>query len=375
MFFCRSFQPPLKATASTSSVGKSSGFEVTASNMFDLKKLKGLKDSCAYSVRNCSSFIKSSKDKSNQKYSYQNTIGSFVRVSTCVVPSSSSTIKRTSEPLKSVKLSSNSNNKDQTTTVKKLNKVKLDSKGRPIEGSSVNSFNPSKSVLMDRLTNSFKNIKIKQNSKGHSNKNLRNFKVDKNSKPLNKIGSFSSKQSKEPSKKFSGKSEWKRQQDIPMSRTPVNMFDSFATNFQSEMVSKNVKGKGCYKEIQPRINAASSRANMEAPSRVYNEVPESVYKNFPIKAYDQNSDRVYDEVPYGNYGTAPDISCNNADRIYEEIPDIVYEEVLDRIKHFKTSYYGRSRNPHDELPKVPCNELRNKDGDYSTYVKMRSLQN
>ena len=115
MFFCRSFQPPLKATASTSSVGKSSAFEVTASksltasNMFDLKKLKGLKDSCAYSVMNCSSFIKSSKDKSNQKYSYQNTIGSFVRVSTCVVPSSSSAIKRTSDSLKSVKLSSNSN--------------------------------------------------------------------------------------------------------------------------------------------------------------------------------------------------------------------------------------------------------------------------
>ena len=237
--------PSLKNQTSTTNICKSnnktsalkntvSSSSKTVSNMFDLQKLKSFKNSCANGAR------RSSK--------------------------------------KLINIKSGSKNKDQS--AKKLNKVKLDSNGRPVAGSDVNASNASSSVLINRLTDSLKNMKLKRSSKNRSDKK-QSTKVDKNGVPLNKSASSSSKQSKKHNMRCLDKIEWKKQQGIPLNRNSANMFDNFLTNFHNFAVPKNGSNNG-------------KRYYIENPSQSSYKIDDRVYENVSVR--DQKSDRTYDEL-------------------------------------------------------------------------------
>ena len=204
-------------------------------------------------------------------------------------------------------------------------------------GSNVNASNAaSSSVLINRLTDSLKNMKLRRSSKNRSDKK-QSTKVDKNGKPLNS-GSSSSKQSKKQNVRCLDKIEWKKQQGIPVNRNSTSMFDNFVTNFHSNNVPKN--GKRYYIE------------NLSQLSRSY-KVDDRVYKNVPIS--DRKADRTYDEVTQNDYYNVPGSTRQNADGIYAEIPDRIYEEIPDRVYDEvpKESFSRVRRRPNDKLPEIP----------------------
>ena len=151
----------------------------TIPDSIDSTKMKNFKG-----VRSSFHLKKSKKLEANKKPYLEQGSSRFKNVSTCFVPSSSSAIKRTSERPKSVKLSSNSNYKEPT-IFKKLNKVKLDSKGRPVEGRTIKASNASSSFLMDKMINSFRSIKLKRSSKSRSDKKTHNANKKKHVSSIN----------------------------------------------------------------------------------------------------------------------------------------------------------------------------------------------
>ena len=179
-------------------------------------------------------------------------------------------------------------------------------------------------------------MKIKRSSKNCSDKK-QSTEVDKNGKPLNS-GSSSTKQLKEPQVRCLDKSEWKRQQGIPVNRDSTSMFDNFVTNFHNSNVPKI--GKRYYLE------------NLSQQSRSY-KIDDKVYENDPV--IDQKADRKYDKVTLNDYYNVTESTCQNADRIYAEIPDRIYEEIPDRVYDGVPveSYSRIRRRQNDKLPEIP----------------------
>ena len=260
----------------------SSNSSKSAFNILDLQKLKSFKDSCADYVNKTSDFIKSKTSSSKQKPSYEKSINNFVKVSTCVVPSSSNAFKKFDKNININNLIAKSKAKNQRTSGKMLNKVKLDSKGRPISRSSVNlhaSNKPRTSVLLERLTDSLRNIKLMSNGKNRSPKKQKIVKMDRHGKSKSKIVSFSSEQPKSSS----NKSDPKRHQNNQVSSATENMLDSYI-NKNHSMVSffGKTHGNSCYVKINEPISSLP---------KIRDEVNESIY-DVPQRLLKE--DNVYD---------------------------------------------------------------------------------
>ena len=248
---CRNSQAFLDDPVSTTALNFNSGLINNistslqkVSSSFDLQKLKTVTDVCANKIQSYYSETKTNPKGKLRPFndSWDN---SFVNVSTSIVRKNSTVIKRTIQPNKSTDFKSSNKARVQTVKTvssKNLHRIKLNSNGRPVSNRSdrmPTSNLTRSSILMKRLTDTRSNIQLKRKDQDNSVGKYNSTKVDRHRTSINKNDNGSSKKPKQQNRTYMNESESKIQQNIPMSRSSVNIFDNYVSNFHSNMVPKH----------------------------------------------------------------------------------------------------------------------------------------